>query len=85
MTAKCPLLIILFCDIFMKYKLVYLLHDQVETFLMNPTLTSKGGFRIIINGITFYKVSPIYFANDGSVTQSVDTDSQSRIKCGVSS
>ena len=30
--------------------------DQVEAFLMNPTFTSKGGFRIIINGVTIYKV-----------------------------
>ena len=29
---------------------------QVEAFLMNPTFTSKGGFRIIINGVTIYQV-----------------------------
>ena len=29
--------------------------DQVEAFLMNPTFSSKGGFRIIINGITIYQ------------------------------
>ena len=29
---------------------------QVEAFLMNPTFSSKGGFRIIINGITIYQV-----------------------------
>ena len=30
--------------------------NQVEAFLMNPTFSSKGGFRIIINGVTIYKV-----------------------------
>ena len=29
---------------------------QTEAFLMNPTFSSKGGFKIIINGITIYKV-----------------------------
>ena len=29
---------------------------QVEAFLMNPTFSSKGGFRIIINGVTIYQV-----------------------------
>ena len=29
---------------------------QVETFLMHPTFSSKGGFRIIINGIKILKV-----------------------------
>ena len=35
------------------------LHDhvlQVETFLMSPTFSSKGGFRIKINGVTIYQV-----------------------------
>jgi len=31
-----------------------LLH-QVETFLMSPTFSSKGGFRIKINGVTIYQ------------------------------
>ena len=29
---------------------------QVEAFLMNPTFSSKGGYRIIINGITIFQV-----------------------------
>ena len=48
---------------------MYIIHDvfkyngeisnhgrQVETFLMHSTFSSKGGFGIIINGITIYKV-----------------------------
>ena len=35
----------------MQYK-----NTQVETFLMHPTFSSKGGFRIAINGITIYQV-----------------------------
>ena len=31
-------------------------NTQVETFLMHPTFSSKGGFRIAINGITIYQV-----------------------------
>ena len=31
-------------------------YRQVESFLMNPTFTSKGGFKIMINGITFFQV-----------------------------
>ena len=34
-------------------------HHQVENFLMNPTFTSKGGFRISLNGITIYQVELI--------------------------
>ena len=34
-------------------------YQQVENFLMNPTFTSKGGFRIMLNGIRIYKVIPI--------------------------
>ena len=34
---------------------------------MNPTFTSKGGFRIIINGITIYKVFPVIFCSDGEL------------------
>jgi len=36
-------------------RMVNRLFSQVETFLMNPTFTSKGGFKIMINGMTFYK------------------------------
>ena len=32
-------------------------YHQVETFLMNPTFTSKGGFKIVINGVAIYKVA----------------------------
>ena len=31
-------------------------HHQVEAFLMNPSFTSKGGFRISINGVRIYQV-----------------------------
>jgi len=36
-------------------RMVHSLFLQVEAFLMNPTFSSKGGFRIIINGITIYQ------------------------------
>lgn len=31
-------------------------HHQVEAFLMHPSFTSKGGFRISINGVRIYQV-----------------------------
>ena len=34
-------------------------YPQVENFLMNPTFTSKGGFRIMLNGVTIYQVVKI--------------------------
>ena len=34
-------------------------YPQVENFLMNPTFTSKGGFRIMLNGIRIYQVVKI--------------------------
>ena len=34
---------------------------QTEAFLMHPTLTSTGGFRISINGITILQVTSISF------------------------
>ena len=34
-------------------------YHQVETFLMNPTFTSKGGFKIVINGVAIYKVANV--------------------------
>lgn len=36
-------------------RMVHSLFHQVEAFLMNPTFSSKGGFRIIINGVTIYQ------------------------------
>jgi hypothetical protein len=31
---------------------------QVETFVMHESFTSKGGFRIAINGVVFLRVPP---------------------------
>lgn len=36
-------------------KMVHSLFWQVENFLMHPTMSSKGGLKIVINGITIYK------------------------------
>merc|ERR1711974_168335 len=36
-------------------RMVHNLFHQTETFLINPTFTSKGGFKIMINGITIYQ------------------------------
>jgi len=36
-------------------RMVYSLFLQVEAFLMNPSFTSKGGFRISINGVRIYQ------------------------------
>jgi len=46
-------------------RMVHSLFLQVEAFLMNPTFSSKGGFRIIINGVTIYqKYGPLEDAWD---------------------
>ena len=49
-------------------------HDhQVEAFLMNPSFTSKGGFRISINGVRIYQVITITTSSLPKIVKIVST------------